>query len=250
MVLAIGGMRQAIYYVPMRAHTRLLGSALIASLVFAPGLLAQSHRFDADVQKMLDRDKTNPPPPDGILFIGSSIFRFWTQVTEQMAPLPVFNRAFGGSVTQDMLDRMDQLVAPYKPRIIVFYCGSNDVSAGESAAAILERTKRFLKIVNEKLPNTFVYYTSIQKAPEKRDRWDVVEAVDREMEWYSHEAKNLGYIDLNSVLFDAQGKLREDLFLPDKLHFRPEGTAYPEFAQIVKPILTKAWESGAGLPKH
>src|SRR5579862_8165661 len=187
---------------PMRVHPRLLRIALAASLVFSPGLLAQSHRFDADVQKMLERDKTNPPPRDGILFIGSSIFRFWTQVTEQMAPLPVFNRAFGGSVTQDMLDRMDQLVAPYKPRIIVFYCGSNDVSAGESAEAILERTKRFVKIVNEKLPNTFVYYTSIQKAPEKRDRWDVVEAVDREMERYSHEARNLGYIDLNSVLFD------------------------------------------------
>ena len=72
--------------------------------------------------------------------------------------------------------------------------------------------------------------------------------IDKEMERYSHEAKNLGYIDLNSVLFD-HGKLREDLFLPDKLHFRPEGTAYAEFAQIVKPILTKAWESGAGLPR-
>ena len=219
-------------------------------LAQAPAQLpAKSGRFQSDIERMLEKDKTSPPPRDGILFIGSSIFRLWTQLGEQMAPLPVFNRAFGGSVTQDLLDRMDQIVIPYKPRIIVYYCGSNDVNAGESADAIIGRTKQFLKIVNEKLPDTFVYYTSIQKAPDKRSRWDVVEAVNREMERYSHQAKQIGYIDLNPVLFDHQGNLREDLFLPDKLHFRPESSAYAEFTQVVKPVLTKAWDSGAGLHK-
>ena len=49
---------------------------------------------------------------------------------------------------------------------------------------------RALKIAGERLPDTFVYYTAIQKAPDKRDRWDVVETVNREMERYSHQAKN------------------------------------------------------------
>jgi hypothetical protein len=193
------------------------------------------------------RGQTNAPPTGRILFIGSSIFAFWTHLSEQMAPLPVLNRAFPGAVTQDMLNGTEQLVLPYKPRIVVYYCGSNDVSAGEPAAAILERTKRFIKVVHDKLPSTFIYYTSIQKAPEKRDRWDVVEAVNKEMERYSYQTGNLGYIDLNPVLFDRRGNLREDLFLPDQLHFRPGSSAYAEFAQVVKPILTKAWEDGVGL---
>ena len=50
-----------------------------------------------------------------------------------------------------------------------------------------------------------------------------------------------GYIDLNPVLFDRAGNVREELFRPDKLHFRPESTAYTEFAAVVKPVLTKAW---------
>jgi lysophospholipase L1-like esterase len=189
------------------------------------------------------------PEHGGIVFTGSSIFRFWTHLTNQMAPLPVLNRAVAGTVTQDMLARIGQLVLPWQPRIVVYYCGSNDVSAGEDAGPIVERTKRFIQILHEKSPNTFFYYTSIQKAPEKRDRWDVVEAVNREMERYSREAANVGYIDLNAVLFDSRHNVREDLFLPDGLHFRPDSTAYKEFAQIVKPILTRAWESGAGLPK-
>jgi len=232
--------------IPLR---RLRSAALLAAAVSIPAALyAQSLRFQGEIERMLAKDKTNPPPRDGILFIGSSIFRLWTGLSEQMAPLPVFNRAFGGSVTGDILEWTDRLVLPYKPRIIVYYCGSNDVSAGESAQAILGRTKQFLKIVGEKAPNTFVYYTAIQKAPEKRDRWDVVDAVNREMERYSHQARHLGYIDLNPVLFDGKGNLREILFLPDELHFRPESTAYAEFSKVVKPILTKAWESGVGLP--
>src|SRR5438128_10870570 len=108
----------------------------------------------------------------------------------------------------DSLDRADQLVFPYKPRIIVYYCGSNDVGGGEPAGAIIGRTKQFLKIAGERLPDTFVYYTAIQKAPDKRDRWDVVETVNREMERYSHQATNLGFIDLNPVLFDKKGNVR------------------------------------------
>jgi lysophospholipase L1-like esterase len=185
----------------------------------------------------------------GIVFTGSSIFQFWTHLTEQMAPLPVLNRAIAGTVTQDMLDRMGQLVLPYRPRIVVYYCGSNDISAGADAGPIVERTKRYIQILHEKSPYTYFYYTAIQKAPEKRSRWDVVDAVNREMERYSRQTSNVGYIDLNPVLFDKNNRIREDLFLPDSLHFRPDSTAYLEFSQIVKPILTKAWDSGVGLPK-
>jgi lysophospholipase L1-like esterase len=216
----------------MNARRRPLLAAAFAAFVLALPVVAQAS-----------------PQHGGIVFTGSSIFQFWTHLTDQMAPLPVLNRAIAGTVTQDMLDRIGQLVLPYQPRIVVYYCGSNDISAGDDAGPIIERTKRYIQILHEKSPNTFFYYTSIQKAPEKRARWGVVEAVNREMERYSHQAASVGYIDLNPVLFDSSGNLRMNLFLGDGLHFRPDSTAYLEFSQIVKPVLTKAWESGAGLPK-
>jgi hypothetical protein len=186
------------------------------------------------------------PSHQGVVFVGSSIFARWTHLAAQMAPLPILNRAIDGTMTQDQLDRVNQLVFPYKPRIIVYYCGSNDVGYGESAGPIVARTKRFVDVVHEKLPNTFIYYTAIMKAPDKRDRWNIVDEVNKEMERYARAAHNVGFIDLNTVLFD-HGKLRENLFLPDQLHFRPESSAYPEFSQVVKPILTKDWASGVGI---
>jgi lysophospholipase L1-like esterase len=194
-------------------------------------------------------EPSSTPGHNGIVFVGSSIFRFWTHLTEQMAPLPVLNRAIAGTVTQDMLNEMERLVLAYNPRIVVYYCGSNDISGGESAGPIIERTQRFIRILHEKSPDTYFYYTAIQKAPEKKDRWDVVDAVNREMKRFSGQAKNVGYLDLNPVLFDAQGRVRENLFLPDGLHFRPDGPAYVEFSRIVKPVLSKAWESGVGIPR-
>jgi len=164
-----------------------------------------------------------------------------------MAPLPVLNRALAGTVTQDWLKRVGE-VAAYQPRIVVFYAGSNDISAGEDAGPIIRRTQQFVNELRVKSPDAFFFYTSINKAPEKRDRWDVVEAVNREMQEFSRKnPNNVGYIELNTVLFDGQGKVRENLFLPDRLHFR--APAYEEFARIVKPILMKAWENGAGLVK-
>ena len=221
----------------MNARHRAVFATPVAALVLASAGVPIAAQAQATAQH------------GGIVFTGSSIFQFWTHLTDQMAPLPVLNRAIAGTVTQDMLDRIGQLVLPYQPRIVVYYCGSNDISAGEDAGPIIERTKRYIQILHEKSPNTYFYYTSIHKAPEKRARWDVVEAVNREMERYSHQAKNVGYIDLNPVLFDSRGDLRMNLFLGDGLHFRPDSTAYLEFSQIVKPVLTKAWESGAGLPK-
>src|SRR5579871_2994733 len=164
-------------------------SPLVAGAASAFLMAATGMPFTARAQTTvgLPESRTASAQHGGIVFTGSSIFQFWTHLREQMAPLPVLNRAIAGTVTQDMLDRFGQLVLPYQPRIVVFYCGSNDISAGEEAAPIVARTKRYVQLLHEKLPDTYFYYTAIQKAPEKRRRWDVVDEVNRQMERFTRE---------------------------------------------------------------
>ena len=45
-------------------------------------------RFQPAIDAFLEDDKISPPPRQAILFIGSSIFRGWESLKEQMAPLP------------------------------------------------------------------------------------------------------------------------------------------------------------------
>jgi lysophospholipase L1-like esterase len=229
-------------------RTRIHLSAVLAAILLCATVAtraqapAASHpmMFAGDIKAFQDRDRVSPPPQDAILFIGSSIFRLWSNVQEQMAPLPVFNRAFGGARTWEVLNYIDRIVLPYRPRVIVFYTGSNDVTAGEPASAIVGRTREFIAKVHDALPLTRIYYVAINRSPDKRDRWSVVDAVNAEMRSLAGTTPHLRFLDLNPVLFDAKGEPRMELYLADGLHFHPP--AYELFAAIVKPALVQGWK--------
>lgn len=200
----------------------------------------QQVRFADQIEVFLKNDQTNPPPQNAILFVGSSIFRRWGKLTEQMAPLPVFNRAFGGSRTAEVLHYMDKIVLPYKPKIIAYYCGSNDINAKVTPQQIADNFQQFVTRVHQELPNTKIFFVSINRAPEKMDKWAQVDEANKLVQAFCATNQRLGYIDVNPALFDKEGKPRLELYLPDKLHFQEP--AYVEFTAIIKPILTKAWQ--------
>jgi lysophospholipase L1-like esterase len=223
----------------------LLCSAFVLSRVLhaQPAANTAPTRFEKDIEAFLAADRTNPPPQKGILFIGSSIFRQWEKLPEQMAPLPVYNRAFGGSLTTDLLYYMDKVVLPYEPRIIVYYCGSNDINAGRGADEIFRGFRLFTERVHAKLPQTRIIYVSINRAPQKKDKWSVVDAANRlARDYCTDKAKKaeLSYIDVNPALFDKRGQPRLELYQADKLHFKEP--AYAEFAAIIKPVVARAWD--------
>ena len=195
-------------------------------------------RFAADIQQFLDSDKTSPPPANGIEFIGSSIFRQWTTVAEDMAGLPVFNRAFGGSRTADVNAYIERVVLPYKPAMIVYYCGSNDVLDGASGEEIFANFREFEMRVHRALPHTRIFYFAINRAPDKRNRWDVVDEANRLAQEYAYRTANLDYVESNSVLFDAKDEPLTALYKADGLHFNPP--AYVEFTKLIKPVLQRA----------
>ncbi len=201
---------------------------------------ASPTRFQPAIDAFLEEDKVNPPPKQAILFIGSSIFREWESLEEQMAPLPVFNRAFGGSRTGDILFYMNKIVLPYEPTIIVYYCGSNDINAGEGGEAISGRFREFAARVHANLPDTRIFFVSINRAPQKKGRWDIVDEANRQVRAYCLTDRRLDFIDVNPALFDHAGNPRLELYQEDRLHFKAE--AYVEFTIIIKPIIVAAWE--------
>jgi lysophospholipase L1-like esterase len=182
---------------------------------------------------------TDPPPPaGGILFVGSSIFHRWTNLRMQMDPLPISNIAFDGAQTEEMLRLIEPQVIPRRPRVVAYYCGSNDVDAGEPSDAIVARIRQFVTRVTAALPETQVVFVSINRAPEKRERWQTVDAVNRQIEQDATANPRLVYVDVNPALFNADGSSRLELFMTDRLHLRP--AAYEEFTRILKPVLTRA----------
>lgn len=203
-------------------------------------------QYEPSFKAFAELDRANPPKPGGILFVGSSIFRQWTSVVEQMAPLPVLNRAFGGSRTGDQLARFDQLVPRYAPKVIVYYCGSNDLKAtpADAPEKIFARFREFSERVREKFPATRLIYVSSTRAPDRVERWEQVDHYNALARAYCAATPGRTYVDINPALVDRNGHPRLDLYRDDKLHFHPP--AYEAFAKIIKPVLEREWAAVDG----
>lgn len=233
---------------------RFLGLVLLVA-ASAPGATPPSNdpakrwaQYEPAFQAFAEADRANPPVRGGILFVGSSIFRQWTTVAEQMAPLPALNRAFGGSRTGDQLARFEQVVLPYAPKIIVYYCGSNDLKAkpADVPDVIFGRFREFSQRVRAALPAARIVFASATRSPDRVPIWEQVDHYNALARAYCDATPGHVFVDLNPALVDARGHPRLELYKDDKLHFHPP--AYEAFTALIKPVLERLWSEvrGAG----
>src|SRR5580658_3408754 len=103
----------------------------------AAGPVAATHPFENEIAAFDAAEKTNPPPQNAILFVGSSMIRKWTTLAQDFPGHKVINRGFGGSQLSDSIYYFDRIVLPCKPRMIVLYAGSNDIDSGKTAETVV-----------------------------------------------------------------------------------------------------------------
>ena len=171
-------------------------------------------------------DKAHAPPPGGVLFVGSSSIRLWSDLETQFQTAPVIvKRGFGGSRLSDCTQNVARLVLPYKPRLVIVYAGDNDLAEGATPQDVLGSFTRFVEQVRAELPQTRIAYLSIKPSPLRQALMVKVAETNRLIAGYAEGAPNLDYIDIYSRMLDADGQPRPELFLPDRLHLNPTGYA-------------------------
>ena len=63
-----------------------------------------------------------------VMLAGSSSIEFWTSSKEDLAPIVSYNHGIGGTTIEEWTDSLNQrLVYPYKPKMVVYYVGINNV---------------------------------------------------------------------------------------------------------------------------
>jgi len=203
------------------------------------GVAVGTNKYTAEVAKFALQPV---PSPGGVLLVGSSNFRKWTNAVTDLAPLPVTNRAFGGSQTSHQLMFFDQVVPPCRPGLVVWYCGSNDIKGKKDATSILERTEEWISRVKQMDSATAVLLVSVIRAPQKhRDgQVAVVDAVNRGYEEIARSKEGVFYVDVNPALQSPTGESRADLYVSDGLHLNGEG--YRQMTTLLKPAIEKHWK--------
>ena len=219
----------------------LLLSFLAVFLAPSPrsGLHAQpAHNFarwEKEIAAYEEIDRTNPPPKDALLFVGSSTIRLWKTLAQDFPQQKVVNRGFGGSEIVDSTHFADRLIFPRAPRIIFFRAGGNDLFAGKSPEQVFADFKEFVACVQAKLPNTQIVFISWSPSIARWQQAGKEKALNDMVKQFTHQILHVKYLEAYDVSLGADGKPRPELFAPDKLHFNAEG--YKLLAERVRSFL-------------
>lgn len=193
--------------------------------------------WEADIRKFEAQDRLKPPPDKVIVFAGSSSITFWSTLEQDMAPLPVINRGFGGSRINEVVFYADRIVIPYRPRAVVLFAGTNDISGSKpkTAQEILEGYQAFVHKVHSALPAAIIYYISITPTPSRWKLWPIAAEANRLIKACSESDRRLRFIDLTHVILDPDGKPDRSLYRFDRLH--PNKKCYALWTATIKPVL-------------
>lgn len=183
-------------------------------------------RWHASLEAFAAADLRQPPLSGGVLFVGSSSIRLWNDLETSFADQPVvIKRGFGGSQLLDCVKLVNRLVLPYKPRMVVVYAGENDIAEGASPQEVLERFTAFVQTVKADLPNSRIAFVSIKPSPSRAGLLPLVREANELIRAYSQTEPQLEFIDVYSLMLDANGQPRGELFSSDRLHLNAEGYA-------------------------
>jgi lysophospholipase L1-like esterase len=190
----------------------------------AAAVSAAYARWQGPLTDFVRADKEHLPGNDGVLFVGSSTIRMWTNLAQDFRQVPVvINRGFGGSTLADCSLFARELVVRYKPKQVLVYAGDNDLAEGQSPLQVLESFVRFEKTVRAELPNVRIDFISIKPSPSREGLIDKIRTTNRLIAGYVHTLHNSAYIDIYTPMLDEEGHPRVDLFRPDQLHLNDSG---------------------------
>lgn len=199
-----------------------------------------AQRWEENIRQFEQWDSKNTFPSDAVLFVGSSSIRMWP-TRECFEGFSVINRGFGGSQTSDVNYYADRIVLPYKPRVIVFYAGDNDIAAGKDAQRVFDDYKKFVALVHEKLPATRIIYVGIKPSRNRWSLWPEMNRANMMIKDFSEKNGQLFYFDSASPIMGSDGKPDIILFRNDRLHLNDKG--YKAWTKPLRPIIEKAFEA-------
>jgi lysophospholipase L1-like esterase len=191
-------------------------------------------RWESEIKAIEKRLADKPPPENPILFVGSSTIRRW-DLAKSFPDLGAVNVGFGGSQTADATHFAPRIVLRYKPRLIVFYSGDNDLASGKTPETVAADFKEFVAVVHKDLPKIKIVLVSVKPTPLRWKLFDAQKKTNALLEAYCKTDDTLGFVDVVKPMLGEDGKPKKDLFVEDRLHLSDEG--YKVWTGILKPLL-------------
>ena len=90
------------------------------------------------------KEQTDAAPFEAgrMVFTGSSSIRFWEQLQEDLSPWAPIQRGFGGAISWNLVEYIDETIIRHDPAAVVIFVGTNDIAVDLGPTVVV----RFLQV--------------------------------------------------------------------------------------------------------
>lgn len=216
--------------------------------VVRTGLMSNLERLDAldsefadDVHQLEDQLRNHPPPPLPVVFYGSSSFRMWDHIKDDLDLPNAANLGFGGATLEACAHYFERLVTPLHPSALFIYAGDNDIGNGASGDEVVDHARSLLYKIDQLLPGIPVHLLSIKPSPFRFDQIEQIMTANRGFKELAESRPNTRYIDIFSPMMMPCGQPDPSLFDGDMLHLNAKG--YIRWTSVLQPVARALAES-------
>ena len=197
----------------------------------------QGFPFDNEIRAFKHQDSLNFHEPNGILFIGSSSIRKWTDLEQRFAGIPIIRRGIGGCEIWQIVDYYTPYILfPYHPRKIFIYAGENDIAAGRTSKFVADEFEKLCVMIRQKLPDADIYYMSIKPSPSRIRFFSEVDDANYLIKNYLKNKTKEHYLDMATVIYEPGTTVPDgSLFQSDYLHLNSKG--YDKWQKVLAPYV-------------
>jgi lysophospholipase L1-like esterase len=191
-----------------------------------------------DIMTFKEADKNSFPPPNEIVFVGSSSIRLWPHIKSYFPGYPIIQRGFGGAVFGDISNYRTDIITAYKPKQVVIYCGDNDIAAGKKSSQVLQLFTTLFNQIRKENPHARITAISIKPSIVLWSHCSTIENSNRLIKNYLAGQPNTSFVDVYSHMLTWNPKYpRKELYQSDGLHLTLKG--YELWAGAVRSDLMK-----------
>lgn len=198
-------------------------------------------KWEPEIAKLETRDAKEVAIKNGILFCGSSSFRRWDTIKQDMTPWPSMNRGYGGATLTDLNYYSDRLIGPHlghenqrRCRAVVIFV-ANDISGNDRDPNADEVTQRFVRLLNfirSKDATIPVFWLEVTPTEKRWQVWPNIESATSGIRQVLANDANAHFIGTAGAYLGPDGKPIASLFVADKLHLN--ATGYNVWAKLIK----------------
>ena len=217
---------------------------LIVLVLSIVGLIYCTKQLDNNSKKCTKENKTvekrvitdKIQKNENIVFLGDSITEYYP-IDNIYVDLPIVKSGVAGYKTQDILDRMNDMVYRYNPTKVFLLIGTNDITRNkeEKKEEAVENIKEIIEKIQEKRKKAKIYLESIYPVNEDIDEKmvgardnDTIQEMNENLKSYCDE-KNITYIDMYKELENEDQKF-DKKYTNDGLH--PNDLGYAKISQV------------------